>query len=155
MASGALEVVVDGDQATRSTSVVSNHANPTVVGGFVLGAIVLTIGGVVAFGSGALFKKRVSAMAYFDGDVGGLDVGAPVNIQGVRVGSVSGVHLDINVTTLRALVSVRIDVDPERLDFSERTDEKIGTGAHLREAIKKGLRAQLQTQSLVTGQQEV
>lgn len=133
----------------------SKQANPTVVGSFVLGAACLAIGAVVVFGSGSLFDKRLMVVAYFEGEVGGLEVGAPVNIQGVRIGSVSEVRLDINVATLRTLVPVILDLEPDKVTYVDASGSETGTGAKLGEAVKQGLRAQLATISLVTGQQSV
>lgn len=133
----------------------SKQANPTVVGSFVLGAVALGVAAIVVFGSGSLFEKRLKVVAYFEGEVGGLDVGAPVNIQGVRIGSVTEVRLDIDVATLRTLVPVFLELEPKKVTFVGAAGEEHGSGARLDDAVRQGLRAQLATISLVTGQQSV
>jgi paraquat-inducible protein B len=55
----------------------SKRANPTLVGGFVLGALGLLILAIIVFGSGSLFRERPRAVAFFEGDIQGLSVGAP------------------------------------------------------------------------------
>ena len=126
----------------------SKKANPTMIGGFVVGAVVLVVLGAVIFGSGKFFKPLDRYVAFFDGSVKGLDVGAPVSIRGVRIGNVSDVVLDVDPETLEAYIRVYMDV--------ERGKAVAGKSPAFRrqridEAVKKGLRAQLELQSLVTG----
>jgi paraquat-inducible protein B len=126
----------------------SKRANPKIVGGFVLGAIALAIAGAAAFGSGALLRPRPQAVTFFGGSVAGLIEGAPVNLRGVRVGSVKDIRLNVEMTDLSVQIAVYLEFEPERL-------EAIGgprrTGV-LGEAIERGLKAQLVSQSFVTGQ---
>ena len=67
----------------------SKRANPKIIGGFVIGAIVLIIAGVIVFSSGQLFIKKPKVIMYFKGSVKGLNVGAPVDFKGVQVGKVT------------------------------------------------------------------
>jgi paraquat-inducible protein B len=134
---------------------VSRHANPTVVGGFILSAVGLGIAAVAIFGGGAFLKKRLEAVAVFHGDISGLDVGAPVSMLGVRIGSVSRIWLEIDSKTLAPIVPVYFTVDPELLAFSGPEDKRGGSGERIAEAIGKGLRAQLASQSFVTGQKAI
>lgn len=126
----------------------SKRANPKIVGGFVIGAIVLAIAGAAAFGSGALLRPRPKAVTFFQGSVAGLIEGAPVNLRGVRVGSVSDIRLNVDMTNLSVQIAVYLEFEPERLSAigGERR-----TGV-LADAIEKGLRAKLVSQSFVTGQ---
>ena len=55
-------------------------ANPAAVGAFVLGAIALVIVGVIALGSGDLFRETQRYVLFFDGSVNGLTAGSPVKI---------------------------------------------------------------------------
>ena len=127
----------------------SKKANPTIVGAFILGAVALSVAAVVVFGKGSLFQQRSRAVAYFDGSVRGLNVGAPVTLRGVPVGQVVGIRIDLNVENLQALFPVYLEFNPESI-------RRIGTGpsgeALLAEAVQKGLHAQLAAQSFVTGQ---
>ena len=47
----------------------SKKANPTIIGGFVLGAIAVVVAGVAIFGSGKFFEHRPRAVAFFEGDI--------------------------------------------------------------------------------------
>ena len=73
----------------------SKQANKTVIGIFVVGAIALVIAAVLILGSGKLFKQTLRAVCYFEGSVGGLNIGAPVVFRGVKVGSVTDVLLSL------------------------------------------------------------
>ena len=127
--------------------------NTTAIGAFILGAAVLAIGIVIAFGSINLFRPRPVAVSYFPGDVGGLDVGAPVNLHGVRVGQVSEVDIQVDVARFAARAAVYMQMEPERLTLVGGADTyAIGSGGGLRDAVERGLTAQLNSQSFVTGQ---
>jgi paraquat-inducible protein B len=67
----------------------SRQANPALIGGFILGAILLLVVGLVLFGSGRYFQDITTAVLYFEGDVQGLNVGAAVKFRGVKIGEVT------------------------------------------------------------------
>jgi paraquat-inducible protein B len=127
----------------------SKKASKATIGLFVLGAIALALAGVVLFGSGKLFRPTVKYVMYFDGSVKGLSVGAPVVFRGVKIGSVTDIILQGNLQDMRFTVPVIVEVDLGRFQISKGDPETIDYERDLQE---KGLRAQLQTQSLVTGQ---
>jgi paraquat-inducible protein B len=128
----------------------SRTTNPTLIGAFVLGAIALTIAGIVAFGSGRFLTRAPRYVLYFDGGVSGLRVGAPVTFRGVRIGDVTDIRMYFDPDKLKARIPVVIQIDPQKIegDFPsrERAEESV------RELVDRGLRAQLKLQSLVTGQ---
>jgi paraquat-inducible protein B len=128
----------------------SKQANKTLIGGFVVGAVVLVIAGVLIFGSGRLFTKLDKYVLYFKGSVKGLNIGSPVMFRGVKIGSVTDILLQFNAEDLSIRIPVVIEVDPERF-ISEDNVRKSSKG-YLKLLIDKGLRAQLQMQSMVTGQ---
>ena len=57
------------------------RASPAAVGAFVVGAVVLAVIAVAAFGSGRLFRHAYPYVIYFTGDVNGLKIGAPVKFK--------------------------------------------------------------------------
>ena len=67
--------------------------NKTVIGIFVVGALVLLMIAIVVFGSGELFKRTNKFILYFDGSVKGLSIGAPVTFRGVNIGTVKDISL--------------------------------------------------------------
>lgn len=128
----------------------SQRASPTLIGGFVVGAVALAILGVLFFGAGNYFVEPTRYVMYFTGSVNGLDVGAPVKFRGVRVGSVSSVELQIDPEDKEVHIPVLVDLSPTLVKiFRERED--LDGELFLDEMIRRGLRAQLKEQSLVTG----
>ncbi len=100
---------------------------------------------------------------YFDESLRGLSVGAPVTFFGVPVGEVAAVGLSFTEKTLRVRPRVEIVVYPERMiaNLPAAQEKLAGTmvkSAATRHAImlrmveQRGLRAQLTTGSLLTGQ---
>ncbi len=127
----------------------SKRANKTMIGSFVIGAIALIIVGLLIFGSGRLFTKVDKHVLYFKGSVKGLNIGAPVMFRGVNIGSVTEILLQFNADDLSIRIPVIIEVDPERFALQESVVKNRKGYVDL--LIEKGLRAQLQMQSMVTG----
>ena len=123
--------------------------NAKLVGAFVLGALGLLVAAVVLFGGGALLRRTTPAVVYFKGSVAGLSVGAPVSFQGVTVGSVTRIVLEMSSTTGETRIPVYLAFNPEAISFigGERL-----TSEGQKALIERGLRAQLAPQSLITGQ---
>lgn len=130
----------------------TRKANPTVVGSFVLGAIALVVVGILVFGRGSLFRERPRAVAFFQGDIRGLNVGAPVNFHGVPIGTVTDIRVDLNAQAMEAVIPVYMQFEPESMNISGVSEGVTKGQALLKAAIAKGLHAQLASQSLVTGQ---
>ncbi|HUC61427.1 MAG TPA: MlaD family protein [Alphaproteobacteria bacterium] len=129
----------------------SKRANPVLVGGFIVGAIALVVLALVLFGSVSLFVTRPVAVAYFEGSVSGLSVGAPVTLRGVPVGSVTDIQLVYDSEHKKIYIPVYMEFTPGKLHRIAGQNQK----PSLQGAIESGLRAQLQVQSLVTGQLSV
>jgi paraquat-inducible protein B len=102
-------------------------------------------------------EKYVMTRSYlvnFDGSVRGLSVGAPVEFRGIKIGIVSDIAVNIDPKTLEVKIPVLIDIQPERITttqvlMSRVEEDKFAVIKHM---IKRGLRAQLETGSLLTGQ---
>ena len=131
----------------------SKQANKTVIGIFVVGAIALVVIAVLILGSGKFFKKTFTAVCYFEGSVGGLNVGAPVVFRGVRIGSVKHVVLRVDSSKLIFTIPVYIEIDPHEFEVIGVRPEELGI--NLKTFIDRGLRASLEMQSIVTGQMQV
>jgi len=129
------------------------EANPAVIGGFIVGAVVLAIAGVMVFGSGKLFAETIKCVMYFEGAIQGLHVGAPVNFRGVKVGSVTSLKMQFDRQNLAIRIPVIVEFPKgaggtmEMLNADSRTPKDA-----LAALIERGLQAQLQTESLLTGQ---
>jgi paraquat-inducible protein B len=60
----------------------------------------------------ATSPKRLEFLTYLDGSASGLSVGSPVEIRGIRIGSVTSVDLVYDVAAERFVVPVRMVVEP-------------------------------------------
>jgi paraquat-inducible protein B len=128
---------------------VSKRTSPTLIGAFVLGALILTVVAILMLGSGRLFRKTHEYVLYFDGSVNGLLVGAPAKLRGVQIGTVSRILLRYEqpANDLRIPVFVEIDENAVR----GRGGPAVDLERRIEEMIDEGLRARLETQSLLTG----
>ena len=129
----------------------SQKISPTLIGAFVIGAVALLVIGVVAFGSGQLFRKTQQFVLYFDGSVNGLHMGAPVKFKGVEIGSVKDIKLEMGLGNQVHDIPVIIEIDLKKVIRRGVTIEKAMDPNTIREFVTQGLRGQLQTESLVTG----
>lgn len=101
-------------------------------------------------------------MMYFDQNVRGLAPGAPVELRGIRLGEVIDVKLEVNADDLTARIAVLAMIEPERIDTvivdrvavvgAERVVEEQEAEVNIKRLVAKGLRAQLKTGNLLTGQ---
>lgn len=134
----------------------SKKANPALVGGFVLGAIVLAVASVFFFGGGKFFKTTETYVSFFEGSLKGLENGAPVTFRGVRVGSVKDIKVVYDLKTSDLSIPVVFEIDLDRLEvmggdgFAE--ESKSEANEENSALVQRGLRAQLQMRSMVTGQ---
>jgi len=129
----------------------SVRANPTAIGLFMIGALALGIVGTVVLGSATWFQDRTTFISFFPESVNGLQNGAPVKFQGVPVGRVTGINIEIDRGDDSFQVPVEYEVDLPRLTTPRGTFVNLGDTLVLKQQIAKGLRAQLQMESLVTG----
>ncbi|MFQ5992828.1 MAG: MlaD family protein [Nitrospiraceae bacterium] len=146
----------------------SKQANPAMIGGFVVGAVALVVAGVLIFGGGQFFALKIPWVMYFDSSVKGLNVGAPVSFRGVKIGEVTDIKVVLNTGEATIRTPVYIEIEPERIVaigekrgimkmvggwFDRLLHPEIPAERPISDAlVKRGLRAQLQLQSLVTGQ---
>ena len=98
-------------------------------------------------------------MLYFHEPVGGLAVGAPVTFLGLPAGEVTSVGLVLDPATAHVRPRVAITFNPERLiEDAEGSTEPPVQDARQRDTLvrrlveERGLRAQLKTGNLLTGQ---
>ena len=106
----------------------------------------------------AKYVRKIPFLLHFDGSVRGLKIGAPVELKGIRIGTVVDIAMKLDPKTLNFEVPVAIEIQPDRIltpDVLEAVDQinaedPYAVGRMLVE--EHGLRAQLQTGSLLTGQ---
>ena len=130
----------------------SERANPTLIGAFLLGAIALVVTGLMIFGGGQFFTETVTYVAYFPETVSGLNDGAPVNFRGVKVGTVRRIEVQLDAQDLSVKIPAYLRLERRRIREIGGTIPEVD---FIPELIERGLRAQLQLQSIVTGQLSV
>jgi phospholipid/cholesterol/gamma-HCH transport system substrate-binding protein len=128
------------------------RANPTLIGAFIIGAVVLIVIGILVLGRGHFFSETRTFVLFFDGSIKGLNVGSPVEFQGVRIGSVTDIRVRYVSKTGEFRTPVYIQIDTNRIGGSEVRQSREARLKFLEFLIQRGLRAQLEVQSLVTGQ---
>ncbi len=133
----------------------SKRSNPALIGGFVIGAVTLGIVGVMVFGSGRFFRETYKYILYFESDVSGLSEGANVKLKGVKIGTVDQVLLGVGGMAAlsgnreKFFVPVIIELDADKtasLGATAKPDPKT-----IESLVQRGLRAQLASESFVTG----
>jgi paraquat-inducible protein B len=125
-------------------------ANPAVVGGFVVGAIALIVIGLLLFGGTSWFAQRNRYIAFFPGSVKGLQVGAPVDFRGVTIGQVTEIRVLYDPEKVSARIPVIMELDPTQIEIAGQ-QRAAGYPQDVLRLIEAGFRAQLQSQSLLTG----
>lgn len=127
------------------------------IGVFVIVAFVLILVAVVIFGSGLFVEEKLYFETYFNGSVSGLNIGAPIELRGVRMGQVEKItfarnEYEIQVGTedyfkYGTYVMVLASVDKENLPaLTSEEREK-----NLNQLISQGFRVRLAS-NLLTGQ---
>ncbi|WP_347988929.1 MlaD family protein [Methylomonas sp. AM2-LC] len=133
----------------------SKQANPLAIGTFLIGALLLFTIAVLVFGGSDFFKNKKRFVIFFDSALNGLNIGAPVKLQGVQIGKVVEISLEMDVATGRIFKPVVIEIEPELLrDFSGHNSSPHNDSQQQQERqhlIDLGLKARLETQSLLTG----
>jgi paraquat-inducible protein B len=102
-------------------------------------------------------NKSYSVKTYwlvrFNGSVRGLSPGAPVEFRGIYIGKVLDINLKIDLDSTDFSIPVLIEIEPERIFKSGPTsDDPESKKQFMESMVAKGLRAQLKSGNLVTGQ---
>jgi len=132
----------------------SKEVNKAAIGGFVIGGIGLAVLAILVFGSGKFFQKKSMHVLFFEGSVKGLNVGSPVKFRGVDIGMVKNIQLSINPNDLEFFVPVYVEIFENRISIlGDKRQEQFDDAEAVDTLVTEmGLRAQLQMQSLLTGQ---
>jgi paraquat-inducible protein B len=126
---------------------------PIFVGTFVLGGIALAVTAILLFSSVKLFARTFPIVGVFQGSVAGLNVGSPVTFRGVTIGEVKRMQVQVDVANKTGIIPVYMQINPDQIAWIHvdgRVDAK-----SFEAAVNAGLRAQLRSESLVTGQLSV
>lgn len=143
-------------------------SHPLRIGLFVLAGLALLVAAVVVVGGARVFAATERGVLHFRGSVVGLQVGAPVVLAGVRVGSVVSIGVTLDEQRGALVAPVVVSLDRSSLLQSLRAGAsgapvgggaspaaESGQGAALAALVRRGLQGDLAVQSLLTGQQYV
>ena len=137
----------------------ARRANPTVIGAFAVGAVVLAVGAVFLFGSGRFFSDTQKYVLFFDESLKGLSIGSPVTLAGVEIGSVTDIQVELDLEEMSYRAPVTIEIDRHtfaRVRRGKSMEERVRLDARrVGQLVEEGLRAQLQTRSYLTGMLQV
>jgi paraquat-inducible protein B len=102
-------------------------------------------------------KKTYAVKGYwlikFNGSIRGLSPGAPVEFRGIHIGKVLDINLKIDLNDADFRIPVLIEIEPERIFRAEQITGGLKEKKEFMESlVAKGLRAQLKTGNLLTGQ---
>jgi paraquat-inducible protein B len=98
-----------------------------------------------------VYHKTVKVVMFFSGSVRGLSVDAPVLLRGIPIGKVTDISLEIDAKTVDIRIPVVVEVEPDRIKTINKQAE-LTVKDNITRLIEQGLRAQLQTGNLLTGQ---
>lgn len=134
----------------------SKPVSPLAIGSFTIGAVLLLIIGIAVFGGGKLFNSdKIRYVIFFDSSLNGLEIGAPVKMQGVKIGEVTEISLLVDPNSAQIYKPVVIDINRNSLAKTDNSPIKGGSYteqvAERDKLVKGGFRARLEMQSLLTG----
>lgn len=123
------------------------------IGAFIVGAIVLVFFALIFFSGGDLFSQKERVVMYFDGSVQGLQIGAPIKLKGVIIGEITDIQINFDnneqADTGKSIILTAVTGDLALQRISRKGTEV--KREFFEESISKGLRAQLNFQSFLTG----
>lgn len=97
------------------------------------------------------YTERERFRLLFDGSVRGLREGASVELNGIPIGRVLDVHLELDTDTLEFHTPVTIELTVDRIAVGDRAADAEQRERVLEQMVERGLRARLQSGNLLTG----
>ncbi len=100
-------------------------------------------------------KYRIKGhwLVRFNGSIRGLSLGSPVEFRGIQVGQVLDIDLKIDPDNPDFRIPVLIEIEPERIFKAEKIFDAVDKRKeYMASLVEKGLRAQLKSGNLLTGQ---
>ena len=137
--------------SARPFPAVKIKISPSVVGLFVLGAMLLGVVALLSFGGVNFFSKPERFVVYFDESIHGLDLGSPVKLRGVRVGRVVDLNVRYSAASNKSMVAVVCELNRNMIIDDQGQAIDVSQRAALQALVNHGLRAQLGVIGLATG----
>ncbi|MBA6412773.1 MCE family protein [Parahaliea sp. F7430] len=124
----------------------SENSHSVAIGAFIIGALLIIISIAVFIVGSGLGSSKERVVMVFDGSIKGLSVGAPVALRGVQIGQVVDINLILEGDRDNLIMLVTADLDDKNVQRRGNSKDEL-----TEELIARGMRAQLNTQSLLTG----
>lgn len=97
-----------------------------------------------------IYTEKTEWIVYFDQSVRGLVPGSPVEFRGIRVGQVRDVRLELDPEQEHLRIPVVLEIEPQRFGDMDLPPEE--RRKRLEALVARGMRAQLKSGNLLTGQ---
>ncbi len=130
-----------------------DKARKSLIGMFVVGALVLLVGAVFILSPTLFSRDKFYFVCHFSDSLKGLSEGSPVYLLGVPVGQVETVKIGdpLNLTSYVAPVIISLEKDKIFSQHDKTFFDQDDANEVIESYIEKGLVAQIESQSLLTG----
>jgi len=118
---------------------------------FAVGALALSALMVYSFGGRDIFARHDTFLIYFGDTLNGLEPGSLVKFKGVTIGYVDSIRLNYRESAADRRMPVLIQLNADRLQSSLGVLDDVSDPAVLARLVHRGLRAQIEFESFVTG----
>jgi paraquat-inducible protein B len=102
-----------------------------------------------------IYSTKNHFVLLFEESVRGLSPGAPVEFRGIPIGQVIDVKSEFDFKMSKVKIPVIAAVEPERISFIGKLPDGVSREGLVDYLVERGLRAQLRTGNLLTGQSYV
>ena|SRR5690625_2444596 len=120
----------------RRENRIMRRFSPLLIGVFLLGALALSVIGIIFLGGEAWWRDREQIVLFFNESVQGLDRGSAVRLMGVRVGQVT--EINVRYTDVGTRVQVICEIDSSPTLETDLRDREV-----LEKMVADGLQARL------------
>lgn len=96
------------------------------------------------------YTQKIHYIMNFKESIRGLSVGAPVEFRGIKIGQVVDIKAEYDPEALSPRITVLVETEPQR--WGRTGADTTDPSQQIQQLVDKGLRAQLKTGSLLTGQ---
>ena len=104
----------------------------------------------------AQYTIKAPFLLYFEGSVSGLEPGASVVSEGIKLGEVTDLHLEVDPAKLTVRIPVTVELEPQRWAIKGGApSNQAEIERRMAKWVEHGLRGQLQSGNLLTGQRIV
>lgn len=129
------------------------NPNPKLIGAFVTATIILIVAMVLYFGSVNFLNRSTHFILFFDQSINGLNVGSMVKFRGVPVGQVRRIMIRADgQSELSTAIPVIIEINRSRLENDLGVSSDVFDQEWMERSLERGLVAQLNMESFITGQ---